>query len=231
MAGIAKALKRVSEGKNVGKVLAIGFLNNPNVFNPTIIKDCTTDGKKVPDTPLTKYAIIQLSDGGCITEYDYGSDIRINNKLKEDNDCILEIVDNHAAEWRIKASSTGHTLPSRFQCGDNVIINFFEAGIVEDCIVHAVRLTEGKVYYDIKVTVDLDSQILLKDIDSAFVGPAPTRPVLSNRKILVESDGTSVGTHVTIDGKAMGYLNYFKFVADAKKVQTYVTYKSGEEIK
>lgn len=394
MAGITKALKRVSDGKNIGKVLALGFLTEPHP-NQNIFKDCTMGDrektKKIPDTPRTKYAIIQLDDGGCITEYDYESDVQISDKLKEGDDCILEIVDNYCAEWRklkksqIKkvdeiyfsvgtttcdlkagspnititngiatfscpqihgvgvgdmitygnndkcyiskkesntiwevktekgkkakqvsdqkvnkigrafnslnecqdgaakhlgtkdlvknnrklyfmyhgpltgsvtidgwitskecniniigignenssiASSASVSLPSQFKLDDNVIVNFFEAGTIEDCTVHAVRLTQGKVFYDIKVTVDLGKQIILKDIDSAFIEPVLTRPILQgNRKIFVESDGTPAGTHITVDGKAMGYLSYFKFVADLKKPQVHVVCKNGEEIK
>lgn len=81
MAGIANALRRVADHKNVGVVRAINSLTDD-------------DGKKV------KYAIIQLDhDKGMITQYDYGSDIRISKDLKVGDSCILMVRDNWSAEW------------------------------------------------------------------------------------------------------------------------------------
>ena len=66
MAGIQDAFKRVSEGRNVGVVIAMGKTQNaPTTMN------------YVGHHP-EQYMIIHLRGkaGGCITVYDYGTDIR-----------------------------------------------------------------------------------------------------------------------------------------------------------
>lgn len=71
-------------------------------------------------------------------------------------------------------------LPSRFQIGDNVRLNFSFSGGVGNCEVIKVHFTESKVLYDILVKIteyDVDiadekeTYIRLYNIDSAFVEP------------------------------------------------------------
>lgn len=85
MAGISKALKRVAEHKNKGKVLTTGVI--PKCDDP----DCPMDG--------SRFALIRLADGGTITEYDCGSDTLISLRLKPGDSCELCIVDNYTAIW------------------------------------------------------------------------------------------------------------------------------------
>ena len=98
MAGIKEALKRVAEQKHECRVLAKGVFGSlPNKVD--------SNGEMVPGTSVigAKYLIMQRKpacvDGGLITAYDYGSDIRISDKIERGDDVILMIRSNWCAEW------------------------------------------------------------------------------------------------------------------------------------
>ena len=76
-------------------------------------------------------------------------------------------------------------LPSRFQNGDQVTLNFYDAGKIINCEVIKVHFTESKVLYDVivqiptyeykgtpqqKVATPIHTR--LYNIDSCFVEPA-----------------------------------------------------------
>lgn len=92
MAGIKEALKRVSEERNRGTVLALGQL-----------KECTCDdqsGCHICESNTT-YMIVELDhDKGFITVYDYGSDIYIDPSIQLQDKVILQILDNYSATWK-----------------------------------------------------------------------------------------------------------------------------------
>ncbi len=52
-------------------------------------------------------------------------------------------------------------LPSRFQIGDKVKLDFYGSGNVENCKVIKVHFTESKVLYDVDVNGNFDT---LKDV-------------------------------------------------------------------
>ena len=93
MAGIKEAMKRVTEHRNEGKVVAKG-----------VLKECDCgEEDKYSECSQTEYLIIKLKkDGGCITVYDDGSDIRIASNVEVLDDVILVITDNWSAAWRRK---------------------------------------------------------------------------------------------------------------------------------
>lgn len=68
-----------------------------------------------------------------------------------------------------------NNLPSRFQIGDKVDINFYDAGKLRDGFIVSIRFSENKTFYNIAIqTVDnLLTQI--EDVDSVFVEPARKR--------------------------------------------------------
>jgi len=78
MAGIQTAEKLMIENRNKGTCVAIGTLLNTK----------------------TKYIIVKIdNDGGMETVYDYGSDIRINNKILLGDRVMLTMLDKYRAEW------------------------------------------------------------------------------------------------------------------------------------
>ena len=65
-------------------------------------------------------------------------------------------------------------MESNKKIGDAVVINFGESGLLRNCFVHAVKFTESKVLYDLKIypyTEDYLKEIffILPDIDSFFI--------------------------------------------------------------
>ena len=87
MAGIKEALIRVSEHRNIGRVLAMGkFQNSAQAFSNSKHRSSFENKgrtKLYAEAPPTKYLIIQLKkDNGYITVYDYGSDIHIAENVK-----------------------------------------------------------------------------------------------------------------------------------------------------
>lgn len=70
-------------------------------------------------------------------------------------------------------------LPSTLQVGDDVELNFLQSGILKNCIVKAVKITEDKITYDILVCTkgcaeaeNLECATIIKNIDSIFVSKA-----------------------------------------------------------
>ena len=92
MAGIKEAMQRVSEHRNIGKTVALGTLKEC---------DCKDDGsEQCSDCSNYEYIIIRLEDGGLITQYDYGSDIRISSNIEVGDRVILILNDNWSAMWK-----------------------------------------------------------------------------------------------------------------------------------
>ena len=95
MAGIKKAMKRVMDEKNLGTIVSIGEFYDRKFAGTMEGEDVVTK-----ENELTRFAIIRLDhDGGLITEYDYGSDIRLQKGLKEGDRCMLILEDNWSAKW------------------------------------------------------------------------------------------------------------------------------------
>jgi len=82
MAGIKEAMKRVMEHRNRGEVVAMGEVS---------METCRDEPER--------YIIIALRGKGKITVYDYGSDIKINENIKLNDEVILNITSNWSAEW------------------------------------------------------------------------------------------------------------------------------------
>jgi hypothetical protein len=61
------------------------------------------------------------------------------------------------------------TIPSRFQLREFVYLNLFDAGTIKDCMVDAITIKDGKVYYDVSVKIKEGYYTSLKRVDSAFV--------------------------------------------------------------
>lgn len=80
-------------GKVTGHVVAIGELKEAT--------KCTCDENSACELcRKTKYIIIRLKDGGLITQYDYGSDIRIADEIEVQDEVMLMSVSNWSAEWQ-----------------------------------------------------------------------------------------------------------------------------------
>ena len=98
MAGIKRAMKRVMEHKNIGKIVAKGVLQLCDCDNTEKCSQC--------GVCQISYIIIQLDhDNGMITEYDTGSDVRFQPHLKLGDKVILMITDNWTAEWKINKTN------------------------------------------------------------------------------------------------------------------------------
>jgi len=96
MAGIKEAMKRVMEHRNVGFVVAEGYLKecqcNENVGSNEI--------EHCGECEKIHYIIIRLKhDDGLITQYDYKSDIRISCNINVRDEVILMLNDNWNATW------------------------------------------------------------------------------------------------------------------------------------
>ena len=90
MAGVREAMKRVMDGKNLGTVVAEGYLQECG---------CEGEGTFCSDCKNIRYIIIRLLDGGLITQYDIGSDIHIADNIKVYDRAFLMINDNWNATW------------------------------------------------------------------------------------------------------------------------------------
>lgn len=65
------------------------------------------------------------------------------------------------------------TMDSKFKHGDSVELNFGEKSMIKNCIVDGVSFSEGKVWYDVLVQVNLPhQQTRLEKVDSAMVRSA-----------------------------------------------------------
>lgn len=71
---------------------------------------------------------------------------------------------------------TDQKLPSRFQNGDKVEVNFGDAGRIGNCEIIKVHFTESKVLYDVKTSWKLEgggkAETRFYNVDSAFVESA-----------------------------------------------------------
>jgi len=61
------------------------------------------------------------------------------------------------------------TMKSKHQINDVVKINLFLSGVIENCIIHAVKFYEEKVKYDIFIPVGKNQLTLIENVDSSFV--------------------------------------------------------------
>lgn len=94
MATIKQALKRVMDGRNRGKVIARGRTNEYIVFVP--------EGEEPKKSEMRDYIIIELDDGGHITEHEDFC-VGIDDAIGEGDEVILCIQNNCRAEWiRVK---------------------------------------------------------------------------------------------------------------------------------
>lgn len=67
-----------------------------------------------------------------------------------------------------KEVDESNILPSRFQIGDEVLVNMFEAGYIKNCKVIKIHFTKSKVSYDLEIdTENLFTR--LYNIDSVFI--------------------------------------------------------------
>lgn len=74
-----------------------------------------------------------------------------------------------------------NVLPSRFNLGNEVKLNFGSAGTVSPCVVTKVALTQGKIFYDVYVMIEVKyedgeprsvgDEPRLHNIDSFYVEP------------------------------------------------------------
>ena len=60
-------------------------------------------------------------------------------------------------------------LPSRYQVGDIVNVNFVQVGFVKDCKIIKVHFTHDKIFYDVAVNINATRITRLYNIDSVFV--------------------------------------------------------------
>ena len=83
MAGISEAKELEENNMNQGRVLYKGeFIDNGL---------------------LIKFLLIELdNDQGIITQFDYGSDLRFNEKVETGSYVYLNILDDYTAEWNLK---------------------------------------------------------------------------------------------------------------------------------
>lgn len=61
--------------------------------------------------------------------------------------------------------------PSNCQIGETVDLNFYDSGMIKDCIVDAVKFEEDSVYYDISICVNKEDSYytLIKGVSASFV--------------------------------------------------------------
>jgi len=91
MAGIKEAMKRVTEQKHEGVVVAKGKLKECA---------CNDENQGCTNCSDTKYIIIRLEhDNGLITQYDYGSDVGIAADVEVGDQVFLNILSNWSAMW------------------------------------------------------------------------------------------------------------------------------------
>jgi hypothetical protein len=60
-------------------------------------------------------------------------------------------------------------MESNHQINDIVKINLFLSGVIENCIIHAIKFNEDKVKYDIFIPIGKNQLTLFENVDSAFV--------------------------------------------------------------
>ena len=72
---------------------------------------------------------------------------------------------------RIRKFTENLELPSNHKIGDVVILDFYDAGKIDNCIVSEVHFSEGNVSYDIEITVKVqdDFKTIIKSVDAEFV--------------------------------------------------------------
>lgn len=82
-----------------------------------------------------------------------------------------------AKSLRVKTGELDHTsLPARFQIGETVSINLFDAGFIRKAEVIKIHFAEGKVMYTVQVCVsqspageEHNMYTRLHNIDSVFI--------------------------------------------------------------
>lgn len=89
MSGIKEALRRVSEGRNEGVVIASGTLRECS---------CLKVGQACSECSDVRYLIIRLNDGGTITQYS-SEDIHIDPRIGIRDKVMLILNDNWNATW------------------------------------------------------------------------------------------------------------------------------------
>jgi len=75
------------------------------------------------------------------------------------------------ADWKfLTGNDPLRLLPSRFQIGDSVELEFYGNGRIKNCKVIKVHFTESKVLYDVSVNHPAeDNYTRLYNIDSVFI--------------------------------------------------------------
>lgn len=79
-----------------------------------------------------------------------------------------EMVDKVLEDWG--KPNPDQLLPSRFQLGYQVRLNFFDAGSINKCEILKVHFSPGKVLYDVGVTISGNTNYTrIYNVDSVFV--------------------------------------------------------------
>ncbi len=84
-----------------------------------------------------------------------------------------EVTDADLTNWQYECpqKSWELVLPSRFQIGNTVELDFFDNGVIKKCHVIKVHFTQDKVLYDVEIDMaSVNARTRLYNVDSAFVG-------------------------------------------------------------
>lgn len=95
MSGIRSAMERVIAHDNEGLCLAKGTI-------PRQIWAMGLNGENVPERNHTDvgYILVRIRDDKILNVYDYGSDVRIADDIKQGDKVRLVILDNYSACWQ-----------------------------------------------------------------------------------------------------------------------------------
>lgn len=67
---------------------------------------------------------------------------------------LRQVTDADLANWKFANMDLVSELPSRFQIGDMVSLNFESSGVIRNARVLKIHFTEGKVLYDVEIRVE-----------------------------------------------------------------------------
>lgn len=68
-----------------------------------------------------------------------------------------------------KETNEAENLPTHFQIGDKVELDFYEAGKLKNCEVLEVNLSDSDVTYDIVIKVKGALETIISQVDAEFV--------------------------------------------------------------
>jgi len=60
-------------------------------------------------------------------------------------------------------------LPANHELNENVVLNFFKSGKIINCQIDSIKFTTDKVFYDVKINIDVELFTIIKDVDSTFI--------------------------------------------------------------